>query len=231
MKTGPGRGGFSQEYWKENYSNPLEMDNVGNRKLHLNYIKTFLALEYTDVSSIADYGYGLGYLFLETLKTFKPYRAYGLEPSEIAFYAGEKRLKKFQEEKVPSMKLKLEKIDLLDWAKNYKLERKNNSKVKIYDFGLCTSVFQYLSDEEISLVAEELSHANKILYFSVPTDNELKKQREEVEFTDRYAIRRSREKYIELLSPHFTFVGNRFLESKIHYNEETTPFSELLFRF
>lgn len=231
LKTGPGRGGFSDEYWKENYSSPMEMDNVGNRKLHLNYIKSFLALEYTDISSLADYGFGLGFLFLEALKTFKPYRAYGLEPSETAYLPGEKRLKKFQVEKLPSMKLKLEKIDLLDWARNHKLERKNNPKIKAYDLGLCTSVFQYLSDDEISLVAEELAHANKILYFSVPTDNELKKQREEVEFTDRFAIRRSREKYIELLSPFFTFVGNRFLESKIHYNEDSTPFSELLFRF
>ena len=93
------------------------------------------------------------------------------------------------------------------------------------------NIDEYLSDDEILLVSEELAHANKIIYFSVPTDNELKKQREEVEFTDRFAIRRSREKYIELMSKHFTFVGNRFLESKIHYNEETTAFSELLFRF
>lgn len=231
MKTGPGRGGFSEDYWKENYSSPMEMDNVGNRKLHLNYIKSFLALEYTDVSSLADYGFGLGYLFLEALKTFKPYRAYGLEPSLAAYVPGEKRLKKFQREKLPTMKLKLEQVDLLDWAKNYNLERKSQQKMKAFDLGFCTSVFQYLSDDEISLVAEELAYANKILYFSVPTDLELKKQREEVEFTDRFAIRRTRERYLELLSPHFTFVGNRFLESKIHYNEETSPFSELLFRF
>lgn len=231
MKTGPGRGGFSDEYWKENYSSPLEMDNVGNRKLHINYIKSFLALEYTDISSIADYGFGLGYLFLEAIKTFKPYRAYGLEPSETAFIKGEKRLINFQTNKLPSMKLKLEKIDLLDWAQRYREERPKYTKHKAYDLGFCTSVFQYLSDDEILLVSEELAHANKIIYFSVPTDNELKKQREEVEFTDRFAIRRSREKYIELMSKHFTFVGNRFLESKIHYNEETTPFSELLFRF
>ena len=231
MKTGPGRGGFSDEYWKENYSTPLEMDNVGNRKLHINYIKSFLALEYTDISSIADYGFGLGYLFLEAIKTFKPYRAYGLEPSETAFIKGEKRLINFQTNKLPSMKLKLEKIDLLDWAQRYREERQKYTKHKAYDLGFCTSVFQYLSDDEILLVSEELAHANKIIYFSVPTDNELKKQREEVEFTDRFAIRRSREKYIELMSKHFTFVGNRFLESKIHYNEETTPFSELLFRF
>ncbi len=231
MKTGPGRGGFSKDYWNENYSNPLEMDNVGNRKLHLKYIKSFLALEYTDISSLADYGFGLGYLFLEALKCFKPYRAYGLEPSELAFLKGEKRLKKFNCDQLPSMKLKLEKIDLLDWAVASKKERQLGIKIKAYDLGFCTSVFQYLSDEEISLVASELAHRNKIVYFSVPTDNELKKQREEVEFTDRFAIQRSREKYIELISPYFTFVGNRFLESKIHYNEESSPFSELLFRF
>lgn len=231
LKTGPGRGGFSHEYWSENYSTPMEMDNVGNRKLHVNYIKSFLSLEGFDVSSIADYGFGLGFLFLETLKTFKPYRAYGIEPSDTAFVPGEKRLKKFHAEKLPSMKLKLEKMDLLDWAEGHKINRNKNQKPKAFDLGICTSVFQYLSDEEIAVVAEELAYANKVLYFSVPTDQELKKQREEVEFTDHYAIRRTRERYIELISPHFTFVGNRFLESKIHYNEDSSLFSELLFRF
>ncbi|MCK6594542.1 MAG: class I SAM-dependent methyltransferase [Bacteriovoracaceae bacterium] len=227
MKKGPGGEGFDKEYWDENYAHPEEMDNIGNRKLHLNYLKSFLALEYTDVSSIFDFGFGLGHLFEEALKEFKPYKAYGIEPSETAFKPTAKRLEKFREKKYPSMNLELEMIDLYQWAK----KNRELKKIKTFDLGICTSVFQYLSDEEIKVVIKEMSRVVKVLYFSVPTDVELKRQREEVEFYDKYALQRSREKYLELISPHFTFVSNRILESKVFYSEEDTNFSDLLFRF
>jgi len=81
LKKGPGGGGFTKEYWDENYAKPEEMDNIGNRKLHLHYLKSFLALEFTDISSVMDFGFGLGHLFEEALKEFKPYKAYGIERS------------------------------------------------------------------------------------------------------------------------------------------------------
>ncbi len=227
MKKGPGGGGFTKEYWDENYAKPEEMDNIGNRKLHLQYLKSFLALEFTDISSVMDFGFGLGHLFEEALKEFKPYKAYGIEPSETAFVPTAKRLEKFRDKKYPTMNLDLEMIDLYQWAER----NRNLKKPKTFDLGICTSVFQYLSDEEIKLVTKEMSRVVKVLYFSVPTDVELKRQREEVEFFDQYAIRRSREKYLELISPHFTFVSNRILESKVYFNEENTNFSDLLFRF
>jgi len=91
--------------------------------------------------------------------------------------------------------------------------------------------FQYLSDEEIKEILPILSQRVKYLYFSVPTDQELKKQIEDVEFHDEYAIHRKREKYLKMLQPHFTFVSSRILESKYHFNQDNSYFTDLLFRF
>jgi len=71
----------------------------------------------------------------------------------------------------------------------------------------------------------------KYLYFSVPTDLEFKRQKEEYEFVDEYAIHRKREKYLKWIKPHFTFVGTRMLESKIFFNDDNSHFKEHLFRF
>ncbi len=227
MKQGLGASGFDRKYWDENYSSPEEMDNIGNRKLHLDYLKSFLALEFFDVSSIVDFGFGLGHLFEDALLDFRPYRAYGIEPSESVYSSTSKRIQKTIEKKCPTINLNLAKMDLVTWAK----KNQELKKPKAFDLGICTSVFQYLTDEEIRLVIAEMAKSVKVLYFSVPTDIELKRQREEVEFFDQYAISRSREKYLKFISPHFTFVSNRILESKYHFNENDTCFSDLLFRF
>ena len=104
-------------------------------------------------------------------------------------------------------------------------------KEKTFDLGLCTSVFQYLSDEELEVVLPVMAKRIRYLYFSVPTNLELKRQVSDLDFKDEYAIHRTREKYLKLLRPHFTFISSRLLESKVHFNEETTHFTDLLFRF
>ena len=216
-----GAKGFSKEYWDVNYSEPEEMDNIVNAKEHAEYIKAILGLEYVDISSVIDLGFGLGILFKEVLKTFKPYRAHGIEPSKHAFdVVSRKKLTNIE-----STKVALENIDLVTWAK------KETKREKTFDLGLCTSVFQYLSDEEISLVLPVMAKRIRYLYFSVPTNLELKRQVSDLEFKDEYAIHRTREKYLELIRPHFTFISSRLLESKVHFNDETTYFTDLLFRF
>jgi phenylalanyl-tRNA synthetase alpha subunit len=60
---------------------------------------------------------------------------------------------------------------------------------------------------------------------------ELGRQVSELDFKDEYAIHRSREKYQRLLRPHFTFVSARVLESKSFFDEESTHFTDLLYRF
>ena len=221
MKKSKGADGFPKEYWDVNYADPEEMDNIINKIEHAHYMKSIFSLEGIEINSIIDLGFGLGILFEEVLKTFIPYRAHGIEPSVHPFKLVEKR----DIRPVESTKLTLENTDLVTWAE------KAQKREKVFDLGLCTSVLQYLTDDEIKVVMPILSRRVKYLYLSVPTDKELKRQIEEVEFRDEYAIHRSREKYLKLIGPHFTFISSRLLESKIHFNEETTEFTDLLFKF
>jgi hypothetical protein len=222
MKKQSAKVGFTKEYWDINYATPEEMDNIVNAKEHALYMQALFNLEYLEIESVIDLGFGLGYLFSEVLKVFNPYRAYGIEPSEFPYQTVVKK----GIAPNASTKLILDNIDLVTWAqkKDAKIEKK-------FDLGLCTSVFQYLTDEEIKIVLPIMAKRIRYLYFSVPTDKELKRQIEEVEFKDEYAIHRTKEKYFKLISPHFTFISSRMLESKIHFDESTTHFTDLLFRF
>lgn len=216
-----GAEGFSKEYWEVNYADPEEMDNIINAREHAAYMKAIFDLEGVDISSVIDLGFGLGILFEEVMKTFMPYRAHGIEPSKFIYDQVVKR----DIRPADSTKLALENTDLVSWA------QKEMKKERIFDLGICTSVLQYLSDEEIKIVMPVIAKRVRYLYLSVPTDLELKQQIEEVEFKDEYAIHRSRERYLKLIAPHFTFISSRLLESKIHKEEELSSFTDLLFRF
>lgn len=221
MKKIKGTKGFGREYWDVNYAEPEEMDNIINAREHAAYMKAIFALEVEDINSVIDLGFGLGILFAEVLKTFVPYRAHGIEPSKHAYdLVIEKKITPTE-----TTKLVLENIDLVSWA------QKEMKREKIFDLGLCTSVLQYLTDQELKIIMPVLATRIRYLYLSVPTDLELKKQIEEVNFKDEYAIHRSREKYLKLICPYFTFVSSRLLESKIHFNEDNSSFTDLLFRF
>ncbi|WP_127713958.1 class I SAM-dependent methyltransferase [Halobacteriovorax sp. HLS] len=215
-----GKDGFSKEYWDVNYSNPDEMDGIGNAENHAKYMKALFDLDFIDISSIVDLGFGLGHLLQATLKEFIPYRAMGIEPSKYPFELVLKR----GISPVESTKLNLINTDLVSWCENPKFS-------KHFDLGICTSVFQYLSDEEVRAVIPILAKRVKYLYFSVPTDKELNRQIEDLEFKDEYAIRRSRSWYQRELKKSFTFVSTRVLESKEFFKEEDTFFTDLLFRF
>ncbi|CBW27078.1 conserved hypothetical protein [Halobacteriovorax marinus SJ] len=220
MTVKKGSDGFSKEYWEVNYSNPDEMDGIGNATNHARYIKATMDLDFVDISSVVDLGFGLGHLFEAVMKEFIPYRALGIEPSKFVY----DQVKERGIAPVESTKLKLLNTDLLSWCKDEKFS-------KHFDLGICTSVFQYLSDEEVREVLPVLSKRVKYLYFSVPTNKELDRQIEDLEFKDEYAIRRSRSWYQKEIKKHFTFVSSRILESKHHFQEENTFFTDLLFRF
>ena len=211
---------FDKTYWDKNYSDPMSMDGIGNAREHARYLKSFLTIEHVDISTVIDLGFGYGHLFREMLKTFIPHTAVGIEPSSFAF----KKAKPDKWRPVESTDLKLYEEDLLTWCRT---TRKNN----IFDLGICTSVFQYLSDKDLKEIIPILSKRVKYLYLTVPTDIELNRQIDELDFKDEYAIRRSREKYQRLLRPYFTFVSSRVLESKHFFNEETTHFTDLLYRY
>ena len=184
MNKAPGACGFSAEYWSENYSEAESMDGIGNASQHAEYLRALFAVELIDISSVIDLGFGLGHLLKEVSKVFIPYCVHGLEPSHHVFSA----VTAAQIKPVESTQVTLENMDLASWA-----ESKKKLHQKVFDLGICTSVFQYLSEEEIDLVLPVMAKRIKYLYFSVPTDKELDRQVEEVEFHDRFALRRSRE--------------------------------------
>lgn len=211
---------FDKTYWEKNYSDPMSMDGIGNAKEHTRYLKSFLSVEHVEITSVIDLGFGYGHLFREMLKAFIPYKAVGIEPSSYAF----KKAKPDKLRPVDSTDLKLYEEDLVTWCRT---ERKNN----IFDLGICTSVFQYLTDQELKEIIPIISQRVRYLYLTVPTDVELGRQVSELDFKDEYAIHRTREKYQRLLRPHFTFLSSRILESKHFFDEESTLFTDLLFRY
>lgn len=220
MENGIGSKGFGLEYWKKNYNCPSEMDGIGNAKEHAKYLKYLFSLDYVEVSSILDLGMGMGHLFKEMIQTFSPKRAIGVEPSDHAFKKAQKRVTNLH-----NPNYNVVHSDLLKY-----LEKQKNSK-KTYDLGICTSVFQYLTKEEVAQAVPLMAHRVRYLYFSVPTDQELLRQRQDVDFHDSYAFARSKNFYKKVLGDSFTFISSRLLESKTHFNESNTPFTELLFRF
>jgi hypothetical protein len=211
---------FEKEYWEHNYSDPNSMDGIGNAKDHVNYLKSFLELEMVDISSIVDLGFGYGYLFQKMMKAFIPYKACGIEPSKIAFNKARSRKLK----PVESTKLELLNESIQDWCK------REDSKKLSFDLALCNSVFQYIPSKDLKEIVPIISKRVKYLYLSVPTDIELDRQIDELEFNDTYAIRRSRDFYRKILSEHFTNISSKLWESKHHFNEESTFFTDLLYR-
>lgn len=196
------------------------MDGIGNAKDHARYLKSYFAIEHVDISSVVDLGFGYGHLFREMLKTFIPHTALGLEPSPHAF----KKAKPDKLRPVESTKLTLLQQDLLTWCRSDK-------KTKPFDLGICTSVFQYIPDKDLKEIIPILSKRVKYLYLTVPTNVELQRQVSELDFKDEYAIHRTRDQYQKLLRQNFTFISSRVLESKFFFDEESSPFTDLLFRY
>ncbi len=211
---------FEKEYWKKNYSQPQSMDGIGNAKDHADYVKAFMQLEMVDVSSIVDLGFGYGYLFQKMMKSFVPYKACGIEPSKLAFNKARQRKLK----PVESTNLKLFNESIQKWC--LRVDSKNTR----FDLGLCNSVFQYITTEDLKEIVPVLSKRIKYLYLTVPTDIELDRQIEELEFHDTYAIRRSRKFYRDLVGKHFTNISSKLWESKHYFDEKTSLFTDLLYR-
>jgi hypothetical protein len=214
-----GARGFGDDFWRANYADPDNMDGVANAVPHATYLKSSFDVAMQSVESIADFGFGLGHLFEAVLKAFQPYKALGIEPSVPAFEAVRFRL-------VPPTRtnLKLETVDLVSWCR-----RPDHPKLR-HELGLCTSVFQYLTDDELIEIVPVLARRLQWLYFAVPTEAEYDRLVVDTGFQDPWAIRRPVGWYRELLSPHFERVGQRLLESRVNVPEARSPFVEELFR-
>jgi len=217
-----GAQGFSAKYWHTNYAHPELMDGICNAEQLAQALKALFDVQCIDVSTIVDLGFGLGHLFKAMIETFIPHTVVGVEPSSYAYH----QLYKETLTPVESTKIYLYHTDLVSWCLDP--TPLNNGP---FDLGICTSILQYLSDDEIYLSIPILAQRMKYLYFSVPTDIELDYQIQELNFHDSYALRRTKEEYHALLSDHFTVVSNRVLESKIHFDQNSTYFYDLFYRF
>ena len=211
---------FQKEYWDHNYSSPSTMDGIGNAKDHVKYLKSFFELELVDISSIIDLGFGYGYLFQKMMKSFVPYKACGVEPSKYAFDKARSRKLK----PVESTKLDLYNESIQQWC-----SRAESKRVR-FDLALCNSVFQYIEKKDLELIVQVLSKRVKYLYLTVPTDIELDRQIDELDFNDTYALRRSRDFYRKILGKHFTNISSKLWESKFYFDDESTLFTDLLYR-
>ncbi|MBT4792376.1 MAG: class I SAM-dependent methyltransferase, partial [Halobacteriovoraceae bacterium] len=145
---------FNKSYWDTNYSEPKTMDCIGNAKEHANYLKSFFELELIDISSVVDLGAGYGYLFQKVLKTFIPYKACAIEPSKYAF----EKMRARKIKPVESTKLKLYQESIEAWC------ARNEKNKNTYDLALCTSVFQYLSEDSIDIILPIIASRVKFIY-------------------------------------------------------------------
>ena len=209
-----GEEGFPDQYWDLNYDEPDTMDCIGNVQEHMNYLKSIFDLELIEINSLVDFGFGQGHMFKGALETFEPKKSLGIEPSLKPFLEMDKWNSKYQ--------FSIKRVGILTWL------LKNKGK---FDLGLCNSVFQYVSMDNLKKVVPLMAKRVKYLYLTVPTDKELNNQVKEHHFTDSFALKRSRRTYQQILKKDFTFVSSRLLESKSFFDEENTHFSNLLYRF
>ena len=217
-KIGPD--GLGEEYWSTVYRTPGHIDGHSNGKLHFEYVQTLFRLDMAHVGSIADFGFGEAGMLAAFIDGFRPHRAYGIEPSKVAFEGvSEATLKR------EGVSLKIEQIGLREWC------RRPPNAWSFFDLGVANSVFQYLPDRHLEEVVPILARRIKWLYMTVPTSDEYQFMKQQTGFKDEWAHRRPTAYYRDLLGNHFDFIGSRLLESKSAFKGEDSPFTERLFRF
>jgi len=209
---------FEAPYWKKYYSSPDEMDCVGNALEHANYLKAVFDLHQITCKSVIDYGHGKGSLLEKIVSRLKLKHATGLDVSQYAYQAFKERLVEIKDSRI-----ELFNLSISGWFEAHGEQH--------YDLGLCNSVFQYLSDEEVGSALSRMAKQVRYLYLTVPTDLELESQVEDLDFFDEQAIRRSQEFYLKEISKYFVVVSSRLLESRDYFSQKSSPFTDYLFRF
>ncbi len=207
---------FDLKYWKEIYGSGEDVDGTFNAKEHALYLKSIFKLFGIDVHSLADFGFGKGFLLQRMIQAFQPGRVFALDASvEMA-----ERLKNSKWIYSSNIAVNVGTIQGL----NVEI-----AKQAAFDLGICNSVLQYIEDEEIELAVEKMAKMTKYLYFSVPTKDDYSRMKKEIFFEDPYAFSRSKKFYMKKISKFFTFVSYNLLESKINIRD--SRFNDEIFRF
>jgi SAM-dependent methyltransferase len=211
-------------YWRECYADPELMDGIFNAEDHAAYIDRLLALEGVRVRSLVDLGFGLGHLTDAVIAALRPREVEATEPSAWARERALARgLARARLDGRPA-KPRIRDLDLAGWCAEPPPETP-------FDLGICTSVLHYLDDAALAAVLPAMASRMRYLYLTLPTARDLARQRAEEGFEDRHAIARPREAWWALLSPHFTCVANRLLESKPLADPQSASFEDDLYRF
>ncbi|MCB9789216.1 MAG: class I SAM-dependent methyltransferase [Deltaproteobacteria bacterium] len=211
-------------YWRECYAEPELMDGVFNAEDHAAYLDRIFALEGVSVRSMVDLGFGLGHLTDAMIAALRPYEVEATEPSawarERALARGLGRARALGRPARP----RIRDLDLLTWCQE-------PARPVPFDLGVCTSVLHYLADDELATVLPALALRVRYLYLTLPTAVDLERQVRAEGFFDRHAHARTRERWWELLGPHFVCVANRLLESRPLRDPDSVAFEDDLFRF
>lgn len=205
---------FERNYWEEIYESGLRIDGTFNAKEHSQYLKAIFQLVTFNVTSIGDFGFGKAMLLKECAAVFKPQRIIALDISKEAVDA------LLQEDWIAKYNAAIILGDILSYKKEYLKENP-------LDLLICNSVLQYVREPETAI--RELSEICRYMYFSVPTDNDYKVMKKELGFVDPYAVSRSRESYLKMIQPYFTFVSYNLLESKAR--KKSSYFAAELYQF
>lgn len=204
---------FNKDYFDKLYPKNETIDGDYNSKDHGDYLKALFHLMGIHVSSIYDFGFGKGTLLRDVSKKLEATRAHGCDISTYAY----NNLKKKK------------------WAKDFKLEISEIQDLKIpkkpYHLGLCNSVLQYVPEKQLKKSIDVLAKSCKYVYFHVPSDEDYKILKADLNFTDSYAIKRKNKVYEDLLKKSFTFVSWGLLESKKFSTHKNSPFTDSIYRF
>lgn len=208
---------LDETYWDSLYGETYDVDGVFNAKLHAKYAQSLLQLMDVRVLGLGDFGFGKGALLREFTKAFKPARVVAVEPSP-------ERVEELRKQSwITKVHIRIHNTTLQEFQPTY-------LGYAPLDLGICNSVFQYIGDRDLKNITPRLAHYTRFLYFTVPTDADYRRMKNDLDFVDPYAYSRSKKFYTKLLSDHFYFVGFNLLESKIHSQKESLVFEEDLFR-
>eukprot|EP01084_Bolivina_argentea_P123558 218963_1 len=90
-----------------------------------------------------------------------------------------------------------------------------------FNLGLCVSVCQYLSDNDVDIALNYLSKHCEFLYFDVVTSEEYNSMKNGSQFQDKWAIHRPKKWYRNIILKYWRMVSNCFLESKFLFPDSS----------
>lgn len=199
---------FEDIYWRDIYGDGLDVDGTFNAREHALYLHSLFKLMNVKINSICDIGFGKGVLLKEFARTFKPSKILAIDPS-----------KQMVNELIAKV-----------WVKKYNIAVRHGTIDHFnghYTLTIFNSVAQYIAVDDLQFIFKKLAKFSQFIYFSVPTINDYKRMKNEIDFEDPYAFKQSKKKYLAAIRPYFNIVSYNLLEKK----KSSTAFNDEMFLF